>query len=57
MGDIFHDSIRNEKQDIIDNLKEFCTIFGLEMPEVDNRMRIDVLESISKETRKKVFKD
>jgi hypothetical protein len=55
MGDAFWDSIKGEKQEVIDNLKEFCTTFGLEMPEVNTKMRLDVLHSISNETRKKIF--
>jgi hypothetical protein len=55
MGDIFWDSITEDKINIIENLKKFCSIFNLECPEVNTKMRIDVLRKIANDTRQKFW--
>lgn len=51
MGDIFWGAINDDKQEIIDNLQEFCKTFNLGCPKLSTKMRLDVLLNISKETR------
>lgn len=55
MGDIFWDSINEEKQEIIEDLREFCDLFKLEMPEVNTSMRLDVLKEIFNSTTTKFW--